>query len=222
MLSPILANIFLHYVLDKWFNDTVVNHVMGYAKLVRYADDFICLVQSKHDAERILSALQNRFSKYKLQLHPDKTSVFSFGRYEKQNAMRDKRKANTFDFLGLTHYCDITRRGYFKVGRKTSSKKFRAKAKELNLWLKAIRNQVLTQDWWKILGSKLRGHYEYYGVSENYRSIDKFYRLAIRLAKKWMNRRSQKKAMNWQKMNHYLQLYPLPKPSIRHNFYAVT
>ena len=130
------------------------------------------MVQSKRDADRILKALQNRFTKYHLQLHPDKTSVFSFGRYEKLNALRDKRKANTFDFLGLTHYCDITRRGYFKVGRKTSAKKFRAKANDLNRWLKAIRNQVLTKDWWKTLCSKLRGHYEYYGVSENYLSID--------------------------------------------------
>ena len=222
ILSPLLANIFLHYVLDKWFDDVVINHVGGYAKLVRYADDFICLVQSKRDADRILKALQNRFGKYQLQLHPDKTSVFSFGRYEKQNALMNKRKANTFDFLGLTHYCDKTRRGYFKVGRKTSSKKFRAKAKNLNLWLKAIRNKVLTKDWWKTLRAKLRGHYEYYGVSENYRFIDKFYKLAIKLAKKWMNRRSQKRVMSWEKMNNYISLYPLPKPRIRHNFYVIT
>ena len=81
---------------------------------------------------------------------------------------------------------------------------------------------MLIKDWWKILSAKLRGHYEYYGVNENYRSIDKFYKLAIRLAKKWMNRRSQKRGMNWQKMNDYLLLYPLPKPWIRHNFYAIT
>lgn len=222
ILSPMLSNIFLHYVLDKWFNDIVLNHVRGYVELVRYADDFICLVQSKRDADRILTALRNRLGKYQLQLHPDKTSAFSFGRYEKQNALKGKRKANTFDFLGLTHYCDKTRSGYFKVGRTTSAKKFRAKAKELNQWLKAIRNQVLTKDWWKILCSKLRGHFEYYGVSENYRSILKFYKLAIKLTKKWLNRRSQKKAMNWQKMNDYLLLYPLPKPRIRHNFYVVT
>lgn len=222
ILSPMLSNIFLHYVLDKWFNDVVLNHVKGYAELVRYADDFICLVQSKRDAIRILKALQNRFGKYELQLHPDKTSAFSFGRYEKQNAQAENRKANTFDFLGLTHYCDKTRKGYFKVGRKTSAKKFRAKAKDLNQWLKKIRNLVLTKDWWKILGSKLRGHFEYYGVSENYRSIFKYYKLAIRLAKKWLNRRSQKRKMNWEKMNQYLLLYPLPKPRIRHNFYVVT
>lgn len=148
--------------------------------------------------------------------------VFSFGRFEKQNTTSSKRKANTFDFLGITHYCDKTKRGHFKVGRKTSAKKFRAKAKELNQWLKAIRNLVLTKDWWKTLSSKLRGHYEYYGVSENYASIHKFYTLAIRLARKWMNRRSQKRTMSLVKMNNYLQLYPLPKPSIRDNFYAVT
>ena len=100
-----------------------------------------------------------------------------------------------------------------------SAKKFRAKAKDLNLWLKKIRNQVLTKDWWKILKLKLQGHYEYYGVSENYLSIYKFYKLAIKLARKWMNRRSQKRTMSWIKMSSYLLLYPLPKPSIRHSFY---
>ena len=96
------------------------------------------------------------------------------------------------------------------------------KVKDLNLWLKSIRNLVLTKDWWKTLGLKLQGHYEYYGVSENFVHISKFYKLAIRLAKKWMNRRSQKKVMNWEKMNAYLQRYPLPKPRIRHNFYIAT
>jgi group II intron reverse transcriptase/maturase len=222
ILSPMLANIFLHYVLDKWFNDTVIHHINGYCKIVRYADDFICLVQFENDANKILRALQNRFNKYKLQLHPDKTRVFSFGRLEKDNSISNNRKANTFDFLGFTHYCDKTRKGYFKVGRKTSAKKFRAKAKDLNLWLKKIRNQVLTKDWWKILSLKLQGHYEYYGISENYLSILKFYKLAIRLAKKWMNRRSQKRTMSWIKMSSYLLLYPLPKPSIRHSFYTLS
>jgi len=222
ILSPMLSNIFLHYVLDDWFNNVVQKHVTGYAELVRYADDFIILVQSENDAKRILKALQNRFAKYKLQLHPDKTSIFGFGRNEKRNSIKEKRRANTFDFLGFTQYCDTTRGGHFKVGRKTSAKKFRAKIKGLNLWLKSVRNIMLTKDWWKTLRAKLRGHYEYYGISENYRSINKFYKLAIKLAKKWMNRRSQKKAMSWEKMSKYLSLYPLPKPRIRHNFYATT
>lgn len=221
ILSPMLSNIFLHYVLDEWFNNVVQRHV-GYAKLIRYADDFIILVETETDAKRIMKALQNRFTKYKLQLHPDKTSIMSFGKNEKRKSDNEKRKANTFNFLGFTHYCDKSRRGHFKVGRKTSAKKFRAKAKELNLWLKANRNTMLTKDWWKLLAAKLRGHYEYYGVSENYRAIYKFYTLAIRLARKWLNRRSQKKAMNWGKMGNYLVLYPLPKPKIKHNFYAAT
>jgi len=220
ILSPMLANIFLHYVLDTWFETTVKVHIKGYCELVRYADDYVCLVQYENDASKILRALHNRFNKYGLTLHPDKTKVFSFGRFEKQNAKLQNRKANTFDFLGFTHYCDKTRKGYFKVGRKTSAKKFRAKAKDLNLWLKKIRNQVLTKDWWKILKLKLQGHYEYYGVSENYLSIYKFYKLAIKLARKWMNRRSQKRTMSWIKMSSYLLLYPLPKPSIRHSFYT--
>ncbi len=220
ILSPMLSNIFLHYVLDEWFNDVVQKHTKGYAELVRYADDFIILAQSESDANRILKALHNRFAKYKLQLHPGKTGIFSFGRNEKGNSTKEERKANTFDFLGFTHYCDKTRKGHFKVGRKTSAKKFRAKVKELNLWLKSNRNLILTKDWWKILKVKLRGHYEYYGVSENYASIYKFYALAIKLAKKWMNRRSQKKAMSWEGMNKYISLYPLPKPRIKHNFYG--
>lgn len=222
ILSPMLSNIFLHYVLDEWFNDVVQKYLRGYAELVRHADDFIILAQTGSDAKRILKALQSRFAKFKLQLHPDKTSIYSFGRYESQNSIKGNRKANTFDFLGFTHYCDKTKKGHFKVVRKTSAKKFRAKVKDLNLRLKSIRNLVPTKDWWKILSAKLRGHYEYYGISENYRSIYKFYGLAIKLAKKWMNRRSQKKAMSWGKMIKYLVLYPLPKPSIKHNFYVAT
>ncbi len=220
ILSPLLSNIFLHYVLDDWFESTVKNCVTEYVELVRYADDFIILVSSEYDAKRVLKALYGRFDKYKLSLHPDKTGVFSFGRCEKQSSIIEGRKANTFDFLGFTHYCDKTRKGNFKVGRKTSAKKLRLKIKELNFWLKKVRNSVQIKDWWKTLILKLRGHYEYYGVSENFPDIYKFYRLVIRQAFKWLNRRSQKSSMDWKKMQKYLLLYPLPKPKIRHNFYT--
>jgi len=219
ILSPILANIYLHYVLDKWFVEVVKRHTRGECQLVRYADDFIIMCQYEYDAKRIEKALRRRFNKYKLNLHPAKTRTFIFGRYERENAKSQNRKANTFEFLGFTHYCDRTRRGYFKVGRKTSSKKFRKKIKELNNWLKSIRNQVPIKEWWQTLSLKLQGHYEYYGISENYKSIYKFYKLAIKLAKKWINRRSQKREMNWERMNLYLSMFPLPKPSIRHSFY---
>jgi len=220
ILSPILSNIFLHYVLDEWFESTVKAHIRGYSELIRYADDYVCLVQYKNDANKIKRALENRFNKYKLTLHPDKTKVFSFGRFESNNAKTQNRKANTFDFLGFTHFCGKTRLGYFTVGRKTAMKKFRAKIKALNIWLKQIRNLIPTKEWWKTLQAKLRGHFEYYGVSGNSPSIKKYYSLALKLIHKWLNRRSQKKSMSWSKLYNYLSLYPLPQPRIKHNFYT--
>lgn len=222
ILSPLLANIFLHYVLDTWFESIVKTHTKGYSELVRYADDYVCLVQYKDDAHKILKALENRFNKYELTLHPDKTRVFSFGRFERVNSQNQNRKANTFTFLGFTHFCDKTRAGNFKVGRKTAKKKFKAKIKEMNIWLKQIRNLIPTKEWWQTLKAKLRGHYEYYGVSGNYPSIQRYYTLSLKLVHKWLNRRSQKRSMSWSKLYSYLTLYPLPKPYIKHNFYTLS
>lgn len=220
ILSPILANIFLHYVLDTWFEKTVKSHVRGYCEIVRYADDFVCVVRYADDARRIERGLKNRFNKYGLEIHPAKSRKISFGRFERENAKSQSRRANTFDFLGFTHYCDRSRKGNFKVGRKTSRKKYTAKCRAMNTWLKAIRNQVKTKEWWKILKAKLRGHYQYYGVSENYDGIVRFYKATVRLVRKWMNRRSQKRKMNWDKFTNYLEHYPLPKPKIMHSFYV--
>lgn len=220
ILSPVLANIFLHYVLDMWFKKTVKSHNRGYCELVRYADDFVCVVRYADDASRIERGLQNRFNKYGLEIHPTKSRNISFGRFERENAQSQNRRANTFDFLGFTHYCDRSRKGNFKVGRKTSRKKYASKCKEMTAWLKAIRNQVKTKEWWKILQAKLRGHFQYYGVSENYNGIMRFYKFTLRAVRKWMNRRSQKRKMNWAGFTKYLEHYPLPKPKIVHNFYA--
>jgi group II intron reverse transcriptase/maturase len=222
ILSPILANIFLHYVLDTWFEQEVKTHTKGFCELVRYADDYVCLVQYKEDADKIKRALENRFNRYELTLHPDKTKVFSFGSFERENSKKQNRKANTFDFLGFTHFCDKSRNGHFKVGRKTAMKKFRAKIKELNIWLKTVRNLIPTKEWWKTLKAKLRGHFGYYGVSGNYPAIKRFYILALKLVHKWLNRRSQKKKMSWSKLYNYLTLYPLPQPRIKHNFYTLS
>ena len=220
ILSPMLANVFLHYVLDKWFDTTVKNHVKGYCEIVRYADDFVCVVRYAEDARRIDRGLHNRFNKYDLELHPTKSRNMSFGRYEWLNAKNQKRRANTFDFLGFTHYCDKSRKGNFKIGRKTSRKKYSVKCREMNAWLKKIRNMVRTKEWWKTLMAKLRGHFQYYGISENFDSIEKFYRFTIRMVHKWLNRRSQKRKMNWDRFNEYLEHYPLPKPRIVHSFYV--
>jgi len=222
ILSLMLANIFLHYILDTWFETMIKSHVKGFCELVRYAYDFVCVVRYVEDAGRIERALHNRFSEYSLELHRTKRRNFSFGRFERMNARTQKCRAHTFDFLGFTHYCGISRRGNFKVTRKTSRKKYTAKCEELNAWLKKIRKSVKTKERWKTLIAKLCGHYQYYGVSENYKGIVRFYIYAITLVHKWMNGRSQKRKMNWKRFNTYLEHYPLPKPGIVHSFLTVT
>jgi group II intron reverse transcriptase/maturase len=220
IMSPMLANIFLHYVLDKWYEEKVKRNVRGYCELVRYADDFICLVQYKEEAKRIEQGLKKRFEKYGLEIHPKKSRTITFGRFEKENAARQDRKPNTFDFLGFTHYCDKTRKGNFKVGRKTSRDAFVAKCKEMGVWLKTTVRQRKIKEWWGILKAKLSGHYQYYGISENYRGVKTFYMKTIRMVLKWMNRRSQKNSMNWENFTEYLKHYPLPKPRIVKSFYV--
>ena len=220
-LSPVLSNIFLHYVLDLWFEKKVKSHIKGQAYLVRYADDFICMTQYVGDARCIERALWARFSKFDLELHSEKTRTISFGRFERESANKQNRKANTFNFLGFTHYCHKGRIGNFIVGHKTSRKKFRAKCKEMNRWLKAIRNRMDAKEWWPVLCAKLRGHFQYYGVSGNGRSLQSFYELIIRLVYKWLNRRSQRKSFNWENFHKYLEKYPLPKPKIVHNIYTL-
>jgi len=221
-LSPILSNIFLHYVLDLWFEKRLKRQVRGACFLVRYADDFVCLVQYQDDARHMEQALRERFTQFELELHPEKTRVIRFGRYERENAKRQNRRAHTFDFLGFTHFCGTSRRGKFIVGRRTSRKKFRKKCKELNAWLKRVRNFLPAKEWWPILAAKLRGHYQYYGVSGNMPSLQRFHRVALRLALKWLNRRSQRRSFNWAGFNQYWKHYPLPQPRIVHNLYTLS
>jgi len=221
-LSPMLSNIFLHYVLDLWFEKKVKPRARGACYLVRYADDFICMVQYADDAQDIEQALRERFAKFNLELHPEKTRVISFGRYERQNAKRQNRKSNTFDFLGFTHYGGLSRKGKFIVGRQTSRKKFRMKCRELNNWLRKIRNYKKTKEWWPILRAKLSGHYQYYGVSGNMPAIRRFYSLTLRMTLKWLNRRSQRKSFNWKEFGKYLDHYPLPRPRIVYNLYTLS
>jgi group II intron reverse transcriptase/maturase len=221
-LSPMLSNIFLHYVLDLWFEKKIKPQTRGACHLVRYADDFICMVQYADDAQGIEQALRKRFVKFDLELHPEKTRIISFGRYERENAKRQKRGSNTFDFLGFTHFCGTSRKGKFIVGRKTSRKKFRMKCKQMNDWLRKIRNFKKSKEWWPVLQVKLRGHYQYYGVSGNMRSLQSFYSLTLRMTLKWLNRRSQRKSFNWERFREYLKHYPLPRPRIVHNLYTLS
>ena len=220
VVSPILANIYLHYALDLWIERSVKPKCRGVVEMVRYADDFVICVQYKDDAIHILQALKERMSKFNLELEMDKTRLIEFGRFAKQNAEVKKLRVSTFNFLGFTHFIDRTRKGGFKLGRKTDGKKLRTKLKEMNEWLKAARNAYPINEIWKTLRTKLRGHFQYYGVSGNFRCIRLFDTLSKKLALKWLNRRSQKKSFTWESFYKYLERHPLPKPEIHHDFYT--
>lgn len=215
-----LANVFLHYVVDEWFAKEVRPRMKGQGYVVRYCDDFVIIVQYKDEAEMILKGIKGRLKENGLEANAEKTRAISFGRYEKENAQRTGRKANTFDFLGITHYIGTSRWGKFKVGRKTSKKRFRRSCAAMNRWLSSMRNALPLKELRGQLKAKMNGHYAYYGVSDNSRSLNGYYRIVIRMIFKWINRRSQRVSMNWSKFTAYLKRFPLPKPRIVHRFYV--
>ncbi len=219
ILSPLLANIYLHYCLDLWFEKKVKSQLRGYARLTRYADDFVICFEKAEEAEEFGRVLRERLHKFGLAVSEEKSRIISFGKYPYYAARDEGKKLETFDFLGFTHYCTKTRKGYFKLGRKTSRMRYRQKLKETNRWLKDVRNMIKMEDWWKVLRMKLIGHYRYYGISGNMRDLKAFYNQTVKLAYKWINRRSQKKSYNITQFYKMLEYNPLPKPKIYHRTY---
>ena len=222
LISPILANIYLHYVLDLWFEKKVKKELKGYSRLIRYADDFVVLFQSHKEAKRFGEILKERFNKFELSISDEKSRIIEFGEEVWKKSLRDKKAVETFDFLGFRHYCDRTRTGKFKLGRKTSPEKYGQKTIAINLWLKKIRNKVKLEEWWQIFKKKTAGHYRYYGVSGNSRAIEKFYHQTKRLAYKWINRRSQMKSFSFDEYEQFLEYNPLPIPKIYHSLYTLS
>ncbi|MBA7707586.1 hypothetical protein ES703_116461 [subsurface metagenome] len=222
ILSPMLSNIYLHYILDLWFERKVKSQLKGFAQLMRYADDFVACFQSEREAKEFGKALEQRLGKFGLKIAKDKSRIIEFGRYPWQKAQARNKKVASFDFLGFTHYCDRTRKGAFKLGRKTARKKYTHKMKEMNQWLKSVRNRVKLKQWWPVLGSKLIGHYRYYGISGNMPAMQAFYSRSLRLAYKWINRRSQKKSYNWKQFLNFIKYNPLPLPKIYHLTYTLS
>lgn len=219
-ISPMIANMFLHYVVDEWFEKDMKPRMKGQGYVVRYCDDFVVLVQRKEDAQMVHTELKQRLGENGLVMNEEKTRVLSFGRFEKENAQRTGRRPNTFDFLGITHFIGISRWGNFKVGRKTSKKRMRRSCVAMSQWLASIRNTTPLKEWWKLLTAKMLGHYAYYGISDNSHSIGVYYWQVRRMVYKWLNRRSQKASMSWDGFHKYLEQYPLPKPRIVHKFYV--
>jgi RNA-directed DNA polymerase len=222
IISPILANIYLHYILDLWFEKAVKRQLTGYVGLIRYGDDFVVCFQRGDEAKAFEEMLKQRLNKFGLRIAEGKSRVIGFGRYEWEKAQQEGGNVATFDFLGFTHYCDKTRRGKFKLGRKTSSKRFRQKVKAANRWLKRVRNQVTLTEWWKVYRLKLLGHYRYYGISGNMLALRGFFKETSALAYKWINRRSQKKSFTYAQYCNFKKYNPLPKPKIYHLTYTLS
>ena len=214
IISPILANIYLHYVLDLWFARVMKKRFKGSAEMVRYADDFICGFQYKEEATTFYKELIERLKKFNLKIAQEKSKIIEFGLFAVQNRKaRGEKKPETFDFLGFTHYCGTSRTGKFRVKRKTSRKKFKAAVHKMKKWIKFNRTKPINK-LWKEVAVKLMGHYRYYGVTDNSTKLANYLYITKNLLFKWLNRRSQKRSYTWEKFKKYLEANPLPMPKI--------
>lgn len=216
VISPVLANIYLHYVLDEWFVKVVQPRLRGRSLLVRFADDFVILCERKEDAVRVLEVLPKRLGKYSLELHPEKTRLIQF---RKPSGAAKSPKANgngTFDFVGFTYYWTRSRRGAWVVRRKTRGDRLRGAMRRVTQWCKANRH-VKVAEQHATLERKLRGHYNYYGVKCNYEALEALYEHTRRAWCKWLRRRSNKSKIKWENFSERIEkAFPLPKPRIIH------
>lgn len=210
--SPVIANIFLDHVLDKWFTEVVIDHCLGYCAIIRYADDAIMVFEREDDAHRFMRVLPRRLEKYGLRLNENKTHLMACGKRHACICLQTGQRSPTFDFLGLTHYWGRSRKGYVRLKRKTSKKRLRRALVELNDWLRQVRSTYRLPLIWKMVGQKLRGHFNYFGVTDNSRAIQTFEQKAHALLFKWLNRRSQRRSFTWADFLRYRMAYPLPRP----------
>lgn len=219
LISPTLGNLYLHYVLDLWFEKKISKESRGEAHVIRYCDDFICCFQYKEDAMNFYDNLINRLREFNLEIAEEKTKIIEFGRFAEENrANRRESKPQTFDFLGFTHYCSKNRNGKFAIKKKTSKKKFKAKLQKSKEWLRKNMHEPIANII-KSLNTKLVGHYRYYGITGNSSMINSFkYRVMKQLF--WvLNRRSQRRSYNWNKFLKMLKIYPIAKAKIYVNMY---
>ena len=214
--SPVISNIYMHYVLMWWFEECIRPKLKGYSGLVAYADDFVACFQYKEDAEMFYERLKKRMEHFGMSLEEEKTRLIEFGRYAQE---RRGRKPETFTFLGFTHYCSQGKNGKFRVKRKTSRKKFAKKCREVHRLIKEMRIRPL-EEIIKKLNQILVGYYHYYGITDNSKSISNFRYRVMKSLHHWLNRRSQKKSYTWEGLNEMLKQYPLARPKIYVSVYA--
>jgi len=220
VVSPLLANVFLHYVLDTWFRQEVQPRLQGRAHLIRYADDFVILFTHEDDARRVMEVLPKRFGRYGLTLHPDKTRLVAFRRPSCKTAATkgdDHGQPGTFDLLGFTHYWGRTRWGGWALMRKTGSKRLSRAVRSIAQWCRMNRHRPIWEQHAK-LSQKVRGHYAYYGITGNARALHWFLWAVSRAWRKWLDRRDRCRVMLWSRFTRLLKRYPLPRPKIVHSY----
>jgi RNA-directed DNA polymerase len=211
VVSPLLSNVFLHYVLDLWFEQDVQPRLRQRAFLVRYADDFVIGFHDSHDAQRVLEVLPKRFGKYGLSVHPTKTRLVPFCQPSAEAESQSGPGAGrpwTFDLLGFTHYWGRSLRGYWVIKLKTAADRFSRAVRSMDQWCRDNRHISLSEQQQK-LNEKLRGHYAYYGVTGNSGALSRFLWEVQRRWRKWLYRRSRTRSMNWARFRRLLQRYPL-------------
>ena len=213
-ISPVLANIFLHQVLDAWFEQEVQPRLKGRSFLIRFADDFVIGCELEVDARKIMAVLPKRFARYGLTIHPTKTALMAFRKPAGHSGATPRN--GTFDFLGFTHYWATSRRGFWVIKRRTARKRFRRTKKAPWRWCRANRHAPL-KDQYQMLCLKLRGHFRYYGLQGNLRLLEEVRRSAEKAWRYWLSRRSSKSAIGWEKFQQLLETYVWPTPRIVHN-----
>jgi RNA-directed DNA polymerase len=213
VVSPMLSNVFLHYVLDEWFEREVQPRLKGRSFLIRYADDFVMGFSCEEDARRVMAVLPKRFEKYGLTIHPDKTRLVPFERPggDRDGANSEMRNPpGTFDLLGFMHYWARSRNGNWVVKRKTSRSRFRRGLHALSGWCRTHRHQPI-EDQHRTLGQKLVGHFAYYGLTGNFQALARFRSAATWIWKRWLSRRRRRGGrMTWDRLNRFLERHPLP------------
>jgi group II intron reverse transcriptase/maturase len=219
VISPLLANIYLHEVLDEWFVHEVQPRLRGSAHLVRYADDFVLVFAREEDARRVYEVLPRRFGKYGLTLHPEKTRLIEFRRPPTGASPRPRRRPGTFDLLGFTHHWGLSHRGRWVIRRRTMSRRLSRALQAVAQWCRRYRHQSVREQH-RRLSRKLQGHYAYYGITGNIRALQRFACAVAAIWRKWLDRRSQRARMYWARFKALLQRYPLPPPRIVHSVYA--
>lgn len=217
--SPVISNIYMHYVLVWWFRECIQPKLKGYGGLVVYADDFVACFQYREEAEEFYKHLRRRMEHFGMTIEETKSSLIEFGRYAEERCGRKGEKPGTFTFLGFTHYCSHGRNGRFRVKRKTSRKKFRKKSKEVHRKIREMRTKPIKAII-KKLNEILTGYYHYYGITDNIQSLSNFRYRVMKSLYKWLNRRSQKKSYNWKGFNDLLKAYPLATPRIYVSVYT--